>query len=1059
LLKINTNHMRFILTVMALGAAITLSAQSAKVSPPPKRQIPKEQKTIKIPQNIDQVPAGTDPFGVGNISYKTQQGLAPRTQNGEWMTLQDESGITTFAATTNPEHQLTLASEATNADLKPFLANLPLSGIKKPENEFRLRTASTDEQGNQHFRMDQVFQGVPVYGSEIILHTKGSSLQFMNGRYEATPTVSITPTISFEQARDAAEGAFGKSLVRTNWTPEHLRLIGGEPFKAELVVYIQNEKAHLAWQCTLRPNVLKRMEYLVDAHTGAVLNAMDRTCRIHAGGHACTHESETINTENSPEIQPTEFVAPPPTTGTGLDLFDVNRSFGAWQEGSTVYMMDATKSMFNSGASSFPANPVGVVATFDAQNTSPQKSNFNYVEVKSSSTTFSNKKAAVSAHFNAAKCFDYFKTAFNRNSIDGVGGNIISLVNVADENGGSMENAFWNGDAMWYGNGGSTFLPLARGLDVGGHEITHGVIEKTANLIYQNQSGALNESFADIFGVMIDRDDWKIGEDVVKAGVSPNGCLRSMQDPNNNDTQNGNFWQPKHMNQIYTGTQDNGGVHINSGITNHAFYLFAINTAVGKEKAEQVYYKALRDYLTKNSKFIDCRVAVLKAATDLYGATVANAAAAAFDAVGILGPGSTGGGGGGGGTVTAPPGSLITNPGTDYVLVTTEDGQKLQLATGAGAILGDLYTEGLLSRPSITDKGDYIVFVNKAKKIIGIALSYSGGQITPTEEVVGNEPIWRNVAISKNGNYLAAVADAQEPKVTLVNFTSGDQKEFTLYNPTYTNGQVTNNVGYADILEFDYSGKFLMYDAQNILNNQSGQDLSYWDIGFLNFTTGTGWTTGNSIISKLFNGLPDNVSVGNPTFSKNSPHIIAFDVIDGNENTYDIYGANTETGKNGSIVTNNGDLGWPNHNRLDNAIVYETPFFLGGVDIFRKSIGTDKISGTGNATSFIESRTRPVWFGNGTRSLNVSIFDLPAAAQTIAVYPNPTENGVWFTLENYTGSIQIELFSLDGRLLHSERQSAASQEYVPMEKFAEGAYQLRITTEQGVRTARIVKSK
>ena len=92
-----------------------------------------------------------------------------------------------------------------------------------------------------------------------------------------------------------------------------------------------------------------------------------------------------------------------------------------------------------------------------------------------------------------------------------------------------MENAYWNGDAMWYGNGGSTFKPLARGLDVGGHEMTHGVVEKTANLIYQDESGALNESFADIFGSMIDRDDWLIGEDVMQPNT--NAALRSMQDP------------------------------------------------------------------------------------------------------------------------------------------------------------------------------------------------------------------------------------------------------------------------------------------------------------------------------------------------------------------------------------------------------------------------------------------------------------------------------------------------------------------------------------------------
>jgi Zn-dependent metalloprotease len=114
---------------------------------------------------------------------------------------------------------------------------------------------------------------------------------------------------------------------------------------------------------------------------------------------------------------------------------------------------------------------------------------------------------------------------------------------------------------MWYGNGDQTFTELAGGLDVGGHEMTHGVIEQTANLEYQYESGALNESFADVFAVCIDRGDFKIGEDVVRPLTTTDGCLRNMQFPNSSTPS-----QPKHVSEQYFGTQDNGGVHINSGI-------------------------------------------------------------------------------------------------------------------------------------------------------------------------------------------------------------------------------------------------------------------------------------------------------------------------------------------------------------------------------------------------------------------------------------------------------------------------------------------------------------
>src|SRR5205085_423648 len=120
-----------------------------------------------------------------------------------------------------------------------------------------------------------------------------------------------------------------------------------------------------------------------------------------------------------------------------------------------------------------------------------------------------------------------------RNSINGQGGTIISVINVNQSPGVGMDNAFWNGKAMFYGNGNAAFTPLAKSLDVGGHEMTHGVTEASAGLEYKNQSGAINESMSDCFGVCIDRGNFLIGEDVVKTSVFPSGALRNLQDPHN----------------------------------------------------------------------------------------------------------------------------------------------------------------------------------------------------------------------------------------------------------------------------------------------------------------------------------------------------------------------------------------------------------------------------------------------------------------------------------------------------------------------------------------------
>lgn len=145
---------------------------------------------------------------------------------------------------------------------------------------------------------------------------------------------------------------------------------------------------------------------------------------------------------------------------------------------------------------------------------------------------------------------------------------------MSESNGSAMDNAYWNGQAMYYGNGDVAFKPLAGAIDVAGHEMTHGVVEKTANLEYKSQSGAMNESMADIFGSMIEGLNWKIGEDVVRTAYFTTGALRDMSNPHNGgNNSNDNGWQPAAMQEYVSGSSDNGGVHINSGIPNHAYYL------------------------------------------------------------------------------------------------------------------------------------------------------------------------------------------------------------------------------------------------------------------------------------------------------------------------------------------------------------------------------------------------------------------------------------------------------------------------------------------------------
>lgn len=1055
---------KYLLFIALLAiAAMPALAQHGKIQPNTGGIAPSNPK-IAWPGKAA-VPPAAQPLSPVPVRPQPQSTLhtLPTPADGENIAVtRGENGMPIFFA------GKTAASVASAAENKSpgeraldYCASLRPQGLTAPAAEFVVKTVQTDELGDTHVRLEQVFNGLPVWGGELICHSSKGVFERMNGRYFPTPQVnSLLPAISAEQAMNTVKNEIGLTNIHTNWSTDDLKLIDGQPFSARLVIFHPGENLaaeRLCWHVAARPNLLSRSEWLVDAHTGEVLDHFEHTCNLLGHIHAKTAQHTGCEAEyHAPSEQADDVM---PATVNGTDLLGVNRSFtnGGWLAGGFYYLEDASKPMFNSGASNMPGDPVGVIVTLDAFNTSPEVQNFNVDLISSSSPTFSNRQAAISAHYNSIKSFDYFSSKHGRNSIDGVGGNVIGIVNVSEPDGTSMENAFWNGAAMFYGNGGSTFRPLARGLDVGGHEMTHGVIEKTANLLYQGESGALNESFADVFGQMIDGDanDWKIGEDVMQSGGGLPSALRDMSNPHNGQPSNSPFWQPEHTSEQYTGNLDNGGVHINSGIVNRAYYLFATNAAVGTTKAEQVYYKALRDYLVKSSKFIDCRIAVIQAATDLHGANSPEVAAAAnaFTTVGI---GSNQQGGN-------YLGQLSPNPGTDYVLVTSNDGSELKLVIGAtGQVVKTLYNQGVQSRPSITDNGASLVFVNGAGHIIGIDLNYTTNPPGHASAQLSNEPEWRSAAISKDGRFVAGLAEFQEPRIYIFDLASpfGDFETFFLYNPTYSQGQITGDVEYADVLEFDYSGTFLMYDAYNSLDN-----IGYWDIGFVQFWENDQFTDGgNAFITKLFSGLPEKVGIGNPTIAKNSPYIIAFDLIDESVSPtrYDIYGANSETGDYDIVVGNNGNLGWPNYNRLDSRLMYEK--LSGNVyDLRLQPLNASKIQPQGASLAFVDDHYWGVWYGNGTRSLMVNASDPADAQMGILIAPNPANDLAQLTLQTAAAiGARISLHNLLGETLSTRSVQLAQGENrldISLQQLPAGNYIVRISTDNGALSAlKIVKN-
>ncbi len=250
---------------------------------------------------------------------------------------------------------------------------------------------------------------------------------------------------------------------------------------------------------------------------------------------------------------------------------------------------------------------------------------------------------AQAAHDGAGVVYDYYLNTFKRDSIDGRGLPIVSTVHFGSDS-EEAENAAWIGEAqqMIYGDGGRIFRPLPYGLDVVGHELTHGITENTANLIYEGQPGALNESYSDVFGALIERKNWTMGEEIVKSPPFPAPFLRSLEDPNMDGLYDprdplAGVGQPATVSQYarlpISRRADNGGVHINSGIPNHAAYLLA--QAIGNEKTEQIYYRTLTQYLTPDVDFFGAGQATVRAAQDLYSAAEVNAVRQAFAQVEI----------------------------------------------------------------------------------------------------------------------------------------------------------------------------------------------------------------------------------------------------------------------------------------------------------------------------------------------------------------------------------------------------------------------------------------
>ncbi len=471
-----------------------------------------------------------------------------------------------------------------------------------PNESLRLLDLNRDELGFAHFKYQQLYAGHPVETAVYSAHVKNGQIVTLSGDRVSLADVSITARLSGEAALQSALAHVGAETyawqLGTFAAVSSLGALNESP-TGELV-YFRNGDGD--FELTYKFDIfalapMSRAYIYVDANTGEIQGSVDRI-----------HEIDTA--------------------ASGTSLYNGDVEFTADEDAGEFRLRQA----------------IDGVETYD------MNSGYDYmnaVDFISDTNEFiePDVHVGVQAHWGTEQVFEYYFTQHSRNSFDNLGTTLVSFVSF----GQNYSNAFWNGSFMTYGDGdGITFNPLVS-LDIVGHELTHGVTEFSAGLVYSYESGALNESFSDIFGKAVENfatgsNNWLIGDDI---GVGGSGAIRNMEDPNqfnDPDTYLGDFW--------WTNPGDNGGVHTNSGVQNKWFQLLTdggsgVNdngdaysvAGIGIDDAADIAYRNLIVYLTPDSQFVDARLGAIQAAIDLFGedSPQQQAVEEAWDAVGVYG--------------------------------------------------------------------------------------------------------------------------------------------------------------------------------------------------------------------------------------------------------------------------------------------------------------------------------------------------------------------------------------------------------------------------------------
>ncbi|MCB0275863.1 MAG: M4 family metallopeptidase, partial [Calditrichaeota bacterium] len=485
--------------------------------------------------------------------------------------------------------------------------------------DFRVIRESGDPDRGKLTRYEQLYSGIPVEGAFYVLHQSGDQVFKANGFLVKNPGENPRPEIDSTTALQLAIAHIGAR--RYMWeNPENEAMLRRESGSGASFY----PAGHLIWSRieSTREGADYRLAYRFDIYAEEPLG------RFYVD----------VDARNGTILKKIARLVESDFPGTGESLYQGTVSLTVDEAGGQFRLRESARDGLQ---------------TYDMGNGTDFGAAVDIVDADGFFSD-SRARAAVDAHWGAEKTYDYFHNEFGRQSYDDRGSPILSYVHYSTR----YNNASWDGTRMRYGDGDGTRYGPLTSIDVVAHEITHGVTEHAANLVYQNEPGALSESFSDIFGTVIefyaegaDSGNWLIGEDF---DLAEGNGFRSMSDPKaqgDPDTYFGTNWVPLSSNPGFF--NDYGGVHANSGVQNYWFYLLCeggtgVNdngtsyavAGIGISKAARIAYRNLTVYLGPHSGYPDARNGSIDAAADLFGGTSPEVQAVrdAWDAVGVSEP-------------------------------------------------------------------------------------------------------------------------------------------------------------------------------------------------------------------------------------------------------------------------------------------------------------------------------------------------------------------------------------------------------------------------------------